>query len=360
MSGIHEKIGSSGYRPYGPARKETEITMTNTEIKIAGLPSGFTLRRPTLDDLAAVTKLVNLCEIAEYSMAETTEDDVRMEWQSPNFNLATNAWIVVAPDGEVVARASVENKHYVRIYVRGKVHPAYQHRGIGTQLLRLTEERASEYVSFAPSGTRIALMSSVSSVNVAGQKLLEKHAFTPIRNFWRMGIELQETPPLAQWPEGIAVRTLVPGMERAIYEADEEIFQDHWGFISTSFEEWSHWALKGAHFDPSLWFLAMDGDEIAAFALCADEKESGGWVHVLGVRRPWRRKGLGLALLHHAFGEFYRRNIHTVYLGVDAQSLTGATRLYERAGMHVVRQYKNYEKELRAGKELSIQSVEAY
>jgi ribosomal protein S18 acetylase RimI-like enzyme len=80
-------------------------------------------------------------------------------------------------------------------------------------------------------------------------------------------------------------------------------------------------------------------------------------VNSLSVRRPWRRRGLGLALLQHAFGEFYRRDTMTVALGVDAQSLTGATRLYERAGMHVDRQYAVYEKELRPGRELCTQTV---
>jgi hypothetical protein len=47
-----------------------------------------------------------------------------------------------------------------------------------------------------------------------------------------------------------------------------------------------------------------------------------------------------------------------VGLGVDADSLTGATRLYEKAGMHVVRELATYEKELRAGEELARQSVE--
>jgi len=112
--------------------------------------------------------------------------------------------------------------------------------------------------------------------------------------------------------------------------------------------------LKSSQHDPSLWFLAMDGDQIAGISLCQDEKERGGWVHSLGVLRSWRQKGLGLALLHHSFGEFYRRGIHNVYLGVDSENLTGATRLYERAGMHVVREEYVYEKELRGGKELSI------
>ncbi len=332
--------------------------MTNTEMRIEGFPKGFTLHHPMMDDLVAVKQLINISEMAEYGTVETTENDMRLWWQRPGFNLATDAWIVLAPDGEVVAYANVGDRQHIRVYAGVEVHPAYQKRGIGTQLLWLAEKRAYQHVPEAPAGARVALSCEVSNQNVAGQHVLEKHGFTLIRNFWRMGIELQEKPPIAQWAEGIEVCTLAPGMERAVYEADEEAFRDHWGFISMSFEEWSHWSIKGENFDPSLWFLAMDGDEIAAFALCVDEKEAGGWVHVLGVRRPWRRKGIGLALLHHAFGEFYRRNIHNVYLGVDAQSLTGATRLYERAGMHVVRQYKNYEKELRAGKELSTQSVE--
>jgi ribosomal protein S18 acetylase RimI-like enzyme len=106
----------------------------------------------------------------------------------------------------------------------------------------------------------------------------------------------------------------------------------------------------------------MAGDEVAAVALCrarAHEDPEMGFVNTLGVRRPWRRQGLGLALLHHAFGEFYRRGQKRVGLGVDASNLTGATRLYERAGMHVARQFDLYEKEVRPGKELSTQAVEA-
>ncbi|MCX6049182.1 MAG: GNAT family N-acetyltransferase, partial [Chloroflexi bacterium] len=82
------------------------------------------------------------------------------------------------------------------------------------------------------------------------------------------------------------------------------------------------------------------------------------WVSDLGVRRPWRRQGLALALLHHAFGEFYRRGIKKVGLGVDASSLTGATKLYEKAGMSVFRQHDSYEKELRSGKDLVTQMIQ--
>jgi mycothiol synthase len=83
-------------------------------------------------------------------------------------------------------------------------------------------------------------------------------------------------------------------------------------------------------------------------------------VNILGVRRPWRRRGVALALLQHSFREFYSRGRYKVGLGVDAQSLTGATRLYEKAGMRSdpSRQLVLYEKELRPGLEIRTQSLD--
>ena len=103
------------------------------------------------------------------------------------------------------------------------------------------------------------------------------------------------------------------------------------------------------NFDPSLYFLATAGDQIAGMALCFFKQEKG-WVQILGVRRPWRHLGLGMSLLNHAFGEFYRRGARVVELGVDAQNPTGATRLYQRAGMQVAHEFVVYEKELRPGR----------
>jgi mycothiol synthase len=101
-------------------------------------------------------------------------------------------------------------------------------------------------------------------------------------------------------------------------------------------------------FDPTLWFLAFDGNEIAGISLCAYQMDYG-WFDTLAVRRPWRRKGLGMALLQHSSGEFYRQDKNKVGLDVDSKNLTGATRLYERAGMRVAKTYVSDEKELRVG-----------
>ena len=109
-----------------------------------------------------------------------------------------------------------------------------------------------------------------------------------------------------------------------------------------------------------MWFLAMEGDEIAGISLTRPEGYSEkelGWVNILGVRRPWRKHGLGLALLLHSFGELYRRGVRKAGLGVDAENLTGALRLYEKAGMHVHMVFDTYEKTIREGREISVESL---
>jgi len=325
------------------------------------LPRGFVLRRPIMDDIELVLQLIQTCEIEREGCSETTLDGLRVWWHMPNFTLATDAWIVLSPEGQIVGLAIIRADEHARIYVGGEVHPDYRGRGIGTHLLQLNEERARQHLAEAAQDVRVAMLSWVAEKSNLAQQLLERHGFEKIRSSWRMKTELDEAPPVPNWAEGITVRTPADNMDmfHAIYEADEEAFEDHWGHMPTTFEVWESWTRKRESFDPALLWLAVDSNEMGGGSLCAGEKERGGWVHSLAVRRQWRRRGIGEALLHHSFGEFYKRGIHNVSLGVDAQSLTGATRLYERVGMHIDHRSYTYEKELRVGRELSTQTVEA-
>jgi ribosomal protein S18 acetylase RimI-like enzyme len=109
-----------------------------------------------------------------------------------------------------------------------------------------------------------------------------------------------------------------------------------------------------ADFDPGLWFVAVRGGAPVGTALCFDYG-SEGWVRQLAVRRGERRQGLGLALLRHAFGVFHLRGRPSAGLAVDADNSTGANRLYERAGMAVLRRFDRYLRPIRldAGDQLA-------
>lgn len=317
----------------------------------------FLVRPPTMSDLEVVHRLFEVCDIAEYGTPDITLEDLRSLWQGPTFNLTTDAWMVIAPGDRLVGYADVQHRQHVRTYTLIRVHPEFAGQGIEKHLLHMAEEWAQQQISLAEPGARVSLFSWGSSLNNAAQQALLQAGFQEVRRSWRMEIEMSQVPIAPGWSDQVTIRTFVPGQDtRAVYAAIEEAFQDHWGHMEGDFDEWKHWTISRENFDPTLWFLAFDGGEIAGTSLCTYQADYG-WVDTLAVRRPWRRKGLGMALLQHSFGEFYRRGKKNVALTVDSQNLTGATRLYERAGMHVARTYISYEKELRAGRELSTQAI---
>ena len=189
---------------------------------------------------------------------------------------------------------------------------------------------------------------------------MRDYGYKLVRNYYRMIIEFDQEPQQPIIPEGLRIETIdiENELEDALLALDDG-FSDHYGHVERSLDDmlkqWTHYLENKKDFDPTLWFLAKDGDQIAG--LCRNtaslpEDPYMGWVNQLCVRKPWRRKGLGMALLLTAFDEFYRRGKKRAGLGVDATSLTNATRLYERAGMHVTGKYDTYELELRPGKDL--------
>jgi ribosomal protein S18 acetylase RimI-like enzyme len=139
--------------------------------------------------------------------------------------------------------------------------------------------------------------------------------------------------------------------DRALYEAWEEAMADEWGHTALTYDKWRYYFVNQAgEEDLPYWFLAIDGDEIAGSILSRWRRpgtEDEGHVRYLSVRPAWRRRGIGLALLLHGFGEFYRRGRYKVGLGVDGTSLTGAEQLYLKAGMSIILRSMVYQKVMR-------------
>jgi ribosomal protein S18 acetylase RimI-like enzyme len=186
------------------------------------------------------------------------------------------------------------------------------------------------------------------SIDEPTKALLESRGYERIRGSYRMRIDFEGDPPEPVWPEGVTVRAATLDDVELAYETTQETFKDSWEFNRNPLDEWRHWMVDYEDFDPTLWFIAETGGEVAGISLCRVRDADGrlGWVQVLGVRRQWRRVGLGRALLLHTFRDFRRRGVPSVGLGVDAESLTGAHRLYESVGMRVVRENDIYEQSL--------------
>ena len=315
----------------------------------SNLSSGVLIRAPREDELVPVVEMLNTCDLSDCGMFDTLLDQVKTEWRAEQFCLETDAWVAVAGE-RIVGYAAVQRYRFTLIRFDGRVHPDYRGQGIGSHLLSLVEQRALDIIPLTEHDQRISLQTSCHGDNQSAKDLLTGAGLTCKRHVWVMAIEMSEPPLEPAWPEGVVLRPFVAERDlRAVFEAKEEAFRDHWGYLPGDFQQWSQRHATGREgFDPSLWFIAMDGEQVAGIALC-DYSLDCGLVNIVGVRRPWRQHGLGMTLLKHAFGEFYRRGMRKVTLGVDSENLTGATRLYARAGMTIELVYDTYEKDLRAG-----------
>ena len=334
---------------------------------VVELPEGFTARGATLDDVESSLVLFNRWSRSVNGRDEIIDADaIRNEWVSPNFDPDKDIRLVFAPNGQMAGYVEVWTTSPVPVHpwVWGRVDPAYEDMGVGTYLMQWAEQRALDALPRVSGELRFAPRVGTMREAHKPKKLFEDMGYKHIRSSYHMLIEMNAPVPEAVFPEGITLRPYRPGIDiAAVYQAVEDSFQDHFGFVPEPLEEglkrFQHfWEAEG--FDPSLLFVAVDGDQVAGINLCRphayDDAEMG-WVGTLGVLRPWRKRGLGLALLRHSFNEFYRRGKRKVGLGVDAQNLTGALHLYESAGMHVQQAYDLYEKELRPGTEISTQTL---
>jgi mycothiol synthase len=292
----------------------------------------ITVRHPANDELEAATDVLNAHSQALHGVDDTTPAEVQEAWDAPEVDFPADVF-VADRDGTLVGYADVilfgENTW---VDVRATDAAAYEPL-IATATTRAEEHAKPKIRAFA------------SDEDETAKAALERAGFAPIRYSFRMAIELDGDLPQAAWPPGFTVRPHREGDDQLFHRIHQDSFADTWSFTPDPFDAWSHW-FAGSSFQPEHWFVVEEGDQAAAIAICriSESEEATAWVRILGVLKPYRRRGLALALLHHVFRHFDDQGMQRVVLGVDAESPTGAVALYERAGMHVARRNVTYER----------------
>jgi mycothiol synthase len=306
------------------------------------IPPGYEVRPARREDQMDIASLIRRYDVRDGAVSDFGADDLIELWHRPRLDMERDTWLVTC-EGSVAGYAMFWHTDPNKV-LNGfaVVDPDHFRKGIGTFLVQSIRARVGEMATDIGAPLTLRLFGEIT--DPAALELLHLQGMTPVRRHFTMLMDLStavglETEP----PYRLELRTCQTEEDaRTAHAVFEESFTEHWGHVAESFEEWSAGVMSRGDYDPSLWWIAFEGDEPAG-VLISQITDDLGWVAILGVLKPWRGRGLGAAMLRTAFLEFRNRGLKQAGLGVDAANETRAVALYERVGMHVAKGYESFE-----------------
>ena len=309
---------------------------------------GAAWRPLAIDDVAAYVRLQEDARVADAGAEVMTEEIARHELADPSCPIATNTLALALADGSLAASIVVHERlnglDSRRVFLWGVTHPEHRGRGIGTAIQAWGIARAEEILAGQPAGL-LRVVETFKEVRLAGAVALHEAAgFRPARWYFDMRRDLRE--PLPAMPDLGSLRLMAyeAPLAQPLLAIHNEAFRDHWGSEPLTPEIWNREFVGDPFFRGDLSFVVLEGEEIAGYSVNyvveSDWEATGvreGWVGQLGVRRPWRKRGVATALLVRSMEAFRAAGLEAATLGVDAENPTGALGVYERVGFRPIR-----------------------
>jgi ribosomal protein S18 acetylase RimI-like enzyme len=256
--------------------------------------------------------------------------------------------------GEAVAYSRVEwfqeedpNDRIYSLFVN--IKPEWREKGIENTMIHWCENRLKTIAAGHPRDSKRLFQTHSGDYKPVLNRILETEGYAPARYFIQM-IRSLENIPEADLPEGIVVRPVEEKDIRKIWDASVEAFRDHWGFVEPEEEDFKRY-VESKYFQPDLWQVAWNGDEVVSSVLnFVDHHQNElfnrkrGWTEEITTHRQWRRKGIARALIVRSMKMHRANGMTEVALGVDTNNPNGALKLYQGLGYEKVRTWITYRK----------------
>jgi mycothiol synthase len=312
-------------------------------------------------DFAKMAKLLQDIATADQADFWTSPEEIERDYQHlVNSDPATDMYMVENSQGDLAAYTRVgwqlddDGKQVFSFPFN--IHPDWRTPELHRHLLQWVEQHCMEILKTTPSTGKPILRAMLRNAEKEHilQAALESEQFQPVRFMNRMARDLSGPIEIPAMPAGLEIQPVPETHQRVLLSALDEAFRDHWGHApipENAYEQWT----TSPHFNPALWQVAWDGEEIAAGILNFVDKEANrqfkinrGWTDPIFTRRPWRKRGLAHALLMRSLKMFKEMGMTEAMLGVDTQNPNGAFDLYEKCGFRSVMKSIIYEKTLAA------------
>lgn len=339
---------------------ETERIKENGLVEVLEAPeiAGLTFRHFCGEiDLPQMLEMINAAKLADHVERSETIEDMRN-----NYAYLVNCdpyrdVLIAEVDGHMVAYSRlfwfIDEWSKVRLYSSfGFVRPEWRHKGLGCAMLHFNQAAARAIASQHPHDMERYFQSFAQDTEIDNEGLLKADGYEPIRHGVSMVRADLENIPDLPLPEGLEVRPVLPEHYRQIWEADQEAFRDHWGYVQPAEDDYLAW-MAHRNFQPQLWQVAWDGNEVAGQVKSFIDKEENteyrrlrGYTEGISTRRPWRKRGLAHALIARSLRLLKEKGMQEAALGVDSQNLSGALQLYESMGFRQVKRETTYIKKM--------------
>jgi mycothiol synthase len=309
------------------------------------------------DDYAGMNEAANANRIVDGDQFTTSLEDFTHYYEHLSNSDPTRDVLIVEIDGSIVGYGRCSWYREVggdRIYdTVCFLDPDWHRRGIGRAMLAALEGRIRQIARQQPDDGARLLQAEANDVAAGREALLRSAGFVPVRHGFTMIRPTLDDQPDAPLPEGLEIRDVRPEHMRAIWDADQEAFLDHWGSGQATEEDYRRFLTDPTQGDTTLWRIAWDGDEVAgqvrSYVNAEENRRFGrrrGWVENISVRRPWRHRGLARALMAASFPLLRARGMTEGALTVDTENLSGALRVYESVGFRAVDRSTTYRRPL--------------
>ena len=224
----------------------------------------------------------------------------------------------------------------------GGLVPEWRRQDIGRALLRWQEQRLRQIAERHPTTKPCVFGGNADETLPGNQALLLSEGYTVAFTFVWMTCQIPTEPiQLAPLPAGLEIRAVSREQLPAIYAANVEAFAENHDSLE-SYETWLS-DLGGPDLDTSLWVVAWDGDQIAGHVISTSDEE-GAHTPWVGVRRAFRQRGLGKALMTRMLRRCQERGIQQADIGATVENPGKAVHLYECVGYQIVKRLPRYRK----------------
>jgi mycothiol synthase len=295
----------------------------------------YSVRTAKLEDLSSISQLFKEYETKVYGETQTSENEIREILISIEEDDRKGLWengelkgfsILTVKDHRLPSLLLTSPDETMKLYMKKLLDE------LAESAVRKKKDTKDEKVV-------------VLSANIDIERdTLHEYGFVPVRHWFQMKLDLNNySAVFPQKGSEVTLSSFNMKDTEILHELFEEVFSDHFDYHPSSLEEFKK-RFERESFDPELWFLLRKENNVIGFILCSVSEETKiGEITHLGVQKNWRKKGFAGLMLHHAFMTLKQKGMTSAALSVDSDSPTNATVVYQKAGMHVHRNFTRYD-----------------